>query len=67
LQWTLKRSPPDRTTQWSMRRLGTQLKVSAMMVARVWAKHGLSPQRLDRYLATNDPDFEQKAVGMIGL
>ena len=62
LQWTLKRSPPDGTTQWSTRRLGTQLKVSHMMVARVWAKHGLKPQRLDRYMASNDPDFEQKAA-----
>jgi transposase len=67
LQWTLKRSPPDGTTQWSTRRLGTQLKVSHMMVARVWGKHGLKPQRLDRYMATNDPDFEQKAADIIGL
>src|SRR5947207_5863627 len=48
LEWTLKRTPPDGATQWSTRRLGTQLKVSHMMVARVWAKHGLNPQRLDR-------------------
>jgi len=67
LQWTLKRTPPDGTTQWSTRRLGTQLKVSHMMVARVWVKHGLKPQRLDRYMATNDPDFEQKAADIIGL
>jgi transposase len=67
LQWTLKRTPPDGTTQWSTRRLGTQLQVSHMMVARVWAKHGLKPQRLDRYMATNDPDFEQKAADIIGL
>ncbi len=38
-----------------------------MMVARVWAKHGLKSQRLDRYMATNDPDFEQKAADIIGL
>jgi hypothetical protein len=50
LEWTLKRMPPDGTTQWSTRRLGAQLKVSHMMVARVWAKHGLKPQRLDRYI-----------------
>ena len=38
-----------------------------MMVARVWAKHGLKPQRLDRYMASNDPDFERKAADIIGL
>ena len=67
LEWTLKRTPPDGATQWSTRRLGTQLKVSHMMVARVWAKHGLKPERLDRYMATNDPDFEQKTADIIGL
>src|SRR5712675_976006 len=67
LEWTLKRKPPDGATQWSTRRLGTQLKVSHMMVARVWAKHSLKPQRLDRYMATNDPDFETKAADIIGL
>ncbi len=64
---TLKRTPADGATQWSTRRLGAQLKVSHMMVARVWAKHSLKPQRLDRYMATNDPDFEQKAADIIGL
>src|SRR5258705_4380887 len=67
LEWTLRRTPPDGATQWSTRRLGTQLKISHMMVSRVWAKHGLNPQRLDRYMATNDPDFEQKAADIIGL
>jgi transposase len=38
-----------------------------MMVARVWAKHGLKPQRLDRYMASNDPNFERKAADIIGL
>ena len=38
-----------------------------MMVARVWAKHGLKPQRLDRYMVSNDPDFERKAADVIGL
>ena len=38
LDWTLKRSPPDGATQWSTSRLGTQLQVSHMIVARVWTK-----------------------------
>jgi len=67
LQWTLKRTPADGATQWSTRRLGSELQVSHMMVARVWAKHNLKPHRLDRYMATNDPEFEQKAADIIGL
>ena len=67
LDWTLKREPPDGSTQWSTRKLGAQLKISHMMVARVWTKHGLKPHRLDRYMGSNDPDFEKKAADIIGL
>src|SRR5499433_3868991 len=42
-------------------------KLTPAMVARVWAKHGLKPQRLDRYMVSNDPDFERKAADVIGL
>ena len=62
-----RRAPSDGTTHWSTRRLGTHLGVSHMMVARVWRKHGLKPQRIERYMASNDPDFEQKAADIIGL
>src|SRR5262245_56454496 len=48
LDWTLKRKPVDGATHWSTRKLGSALMISHMMVARVWAKHGLKPQRLDR-------------------
>ena len=33
-----------------------------MMVARVWRKHGLKPHRIERYMASNDPDFERKVM-----
>src|SRR5215472_9864060 len=67
LDWTLKRKPADGSTHWSTRKLGLVLSISHMMVARVWAKHALKPQRLDRYMASNDPDFERKAADIIGL
>jgi len=67
LDWTLKRKPADGSTHWSTRKLGSALTISHMMVARVWAKHGLKPQRLDRYMVSNDPDFERKAADVIGL
>lgn len=38
-----------------------------MMVARVWARHGLTPHRLERYMASDDPDFERKAADVIGV
>ena len=38
-----------------------------MMVARVWKRAGLQPHRIQRYMASNDPDFEKKAADIIGL
>jgi transposase len=62
-----RRAPPGGVTQWSTRKLAERLGVSHMMVARVWGKHGLKPHRVERYMASNDPDFEKKAADVIGL
>lgn len=62
-----RRGPSDGSTHWSTRRLGQALGLSHMMVARVWARHGLKPHRLERYLASNDPAFEEKTADILGL
>ena len=69
LAWTTKRKPADGATHWSSRKLAAELggAVSHMTVARIWAKHGLKPHRLEGYIASNDPDFESKAADVIGL
>lgn len=36
-----------------------------MTVARIWAKHGVKPHLLERYLTSNDADFETKAADVI--
>jgi len=66
LAWTQKR-PRDGSTHWSTRRLAEKLGVHHMAVARTWRKHGIQPHRLERYMASTDPDFEQKAADVIGL
>lgn len=66
LDWTRK-APPDGSTHWSTRRLARQLGINHMLVARVWQKHRLQPHRLERYLASDDPEFERKAADVIGL
>jgi transposase len=38
-----------------------------MMIARAWRKHALAPHRVERYLASSDPNFETKAADIIGL
>lgn len=62
-----RRAPADEATHWSTRTLGAHLGLSHMMIARVWRKHGLRPHRIERYMASNDPDFENKAAQIIGL
>ncbi len=66
---TTKHKPADGSTHWSTRKLAAELggDISHMTVARIWAKHGIKPHRLEGYLASNDPDFESKAADVIGL
>jgi transposase len=59
--------PPDGATHWSTRKLAQRLGVSHMMVARVWQRARLQPHRVERYVASDDPDFEAKAADIIGL
>ena len=46
-----------------LRRLG----VGKDTVQRILAKVDVRPDRLERYMASNDPDFETKAADVIGL
>src|SRR6266481_2381824 len=66
LAWT-RRAPNDGSTHWSSRKLAQALGINHMMVARVWRRAGLKPHRLERYMASDDPDFERKAADVIGL
>lgn len=61
-------SRPERpVTHWSSRRLARRVGVSHVTVMRVWHKAGLQPHRLERYMASPDPDFEVKAKDILGL
>lgn len=59
--------PTDGSTHWSTRRLAKRLNVNHMVVARVWARAGIKPHRTSSYVASDDPDFEAKALDVIGL
>ena len=43
------------------------LGVSKDTVHRVWKEARLKPHRLERYMASDDPEFETKAAGILGL
>ncbi len=59
--------PPAPLTHWTTRRMAALIGVSHVTVAKVWQRAGLKPHRLERYLASDDPDFETKAADVIGL
>jgi transposase len=62
-----RQRPPDGSTHWSTRKLAVVLGVSHVLVALVWQRAGLQPHRFERYMLSDDPDFEQKAADVLGL
>jgi transposase len=66
LDTTLKTRPAD-GTHWSVRVLARHLRVSRMLVQRVWQRHNLQPHRVERFKLSNDPRFEEKVRDVVGL
>ncbi|HEY6987122.1 MAG TPA: IS630 family transposase, partial [Bryobacteraceae bacterium] len=62
-----QQKPSDGSTHWSCRKLSEELGVSKSTVQRILMQAKLRPHRLDRYMASNDPEFEAKAADIIGL
>src|ERR1700681_326094 len=62
-----RQGPPDATTHWSSYRLAKELGLSQSSVSRVWRHFGIQPHRLRVYMASDDPEFEEKAADIIGL
>ena len=62
-----RQRPPDGSTHWSTRKLGRLLGIHHNLVAKTWRRAGLQPHRFERYMRSDDPDFEQKAADVIGL
>jgi transposase len=62
-----RRGPADGSTHWSSYRLAKEVGVSQSTVSRVWGQFGLQPHRSSSYMASDDPEFEEKAADIIGL
>jgi len=43
------------------------MRINHMLVARAWARAGVKPHRMKRYMTSDDPLFESKAADVIGL
>jgi transposase len=58
---------PRNATQWSTRLLARELGCSGSMVQRVWHDNGLCPHRTKGFKVSNDPQFAEKLVDIVGL
>src|SRR5438105_1229459 len=59
--------PPDGSTHWSTRKLARVLKIHHNHVQTAWTRARMQPHRFERYMQSDDPDFEPKATDVIGL
>src|ERR1700681_2441288 len=63
----IKEGHRDGSTHWSCRKLANRFHVSKDTIQRILAQADVRPHRLERYMASDDPDFESKAADVIGL
>jgi transposase len=63
---TTQELPPN-ATQWSKRSLAQALGCSDSLVHRVWRDNGLRPHRVKTFKISNDPQFAEKLVDVVGL
>ena len=59
--------PADGSTHWSCRKLANTLGISKSTIQRIWSQARVRPHRLERYMASDDPQFEEKAADIIAL
>lgn len=66
VRMTTRELPPN-ATQWSQRTMAEAAGVSPASVSRIWKSHGLKPHRVRSFKLSNDPNFAEKLVDIVGL
>jgi transposase len=61
------KSRPKGHTHWSCRTMARQVGVSPATVQRIWSELGLQPHRVDTFKVSNDPQFTDKLIDVVGL
>jgi transposase len=60
-------SKPESHTHWSCRTMADRVGVSPATVQRIWDARGLKPHRVETFKLSNDPQFEDKLIDVVGL
>jgi transposase len=58
---------PTAATHWSTRTLAAACGVSRATVHRVWQANGLKPHLVKTFKVSNDPQFAEKLIDVVGL
>lgn len=63
---TTKRIPQE-STHWSIELMARYAEVTAWQVRQIWKAADLRPHRLKTFKISNDPQFAEKVVDIVGL
>jgi transposase len=66
IEMTTRQKPTD-ATHWSTRTLAKALGTNRSMISRVWRANGLKPHLSRTFKVSNDPNFAEKLVDVVGL
>ena len=58
---------PANATHWSARKMAKAAGVSHRSVQRIWQGAGLKPHLVSTFKISNDPNFKEKVVDVVGL
>lgn len=66
LRLTVERIPHE-ATHWSIRLMARYAKVTTWQVRQIWDAADLKPHRIKSFKISNDPQFAEKVVDVVGL
>ncbi|MAR91868.1 MAG: IS630 family transposase [Pseudomonadales bacterium] len=58
---------PEEATHWSIELMAKYAEVTPWQVRQIWAAADLRPHRLKTFKISNDPEFADKVVDIVGL
>lgn len=58
---------PHEATHWSVRLMAKAARITTWQVRQIWNAAGLKPHRLKNFKISNDPDFAEKVIDIVGL
>jgi transposase len=66
LTLTVERIPRE-ATHWSLRLMAKAAGITTWQVRQIWSAADLKPHRLKTFKISNDPEFAEKVVDVVGL